>query len=170
MVDHQSNNTILITGGAGFIGSNFIPYFLDKNHNIKVVNLDVLTYAGDLGNLKEVEKHPNYTFIKGDICDNLLVKHLFEEYNITGVINFAAESHVDNSINSPRQFIKTNIEGTFNLLENARIFWNGKNNKFHHISTDEVYGSLGENGFFTEESNYQPNSPYSASKASSDAL
>lgn len=170
MADHHSINTILITGGAGFIGSNFIPYFLDKNPSIKVVNLDVLTYAGDLGNLKEVENHPNYTFVKGDICDNLLVKHLFEKYNISGVINFAAESHVDNSINSPRQFIKTNIEGTFNLLENARIFWKRKNNRFHHISTDEVYGSLGENGFFTEESNYQPNSPYSASKASSDFL
>ena len=170
MADHHSINTILITGGAGFIGSNFIPYFLDKNPSIKVVNLDVLTYAGDLGNLKEVENHPNYTFVKGDVCDNLLVKNLFENYNISGVINFAAESHVDNSINSPRQFIKTNIEGTFNLLENARTFWKGKNNRFHHISTDEVYGSLGGNGFFTEESNYQPNSPYSASKASSDFL
>ncbi|WP_324024731.1 dTDP-glucose 4,6-dehydratase [Maribacter sp. BPC-D8] len=170
MVDHQSHDTILITGGAGFIGSNFIPYFLDRNPSIKVVNLDVLTYAGDLSNLKEVENHPNYTFVKGDICDNLMVKQLFEEYDISGVINFAAESHVDNSINSPRQFIKTNIEGTFNLLENARIFWKNKNNRFHHISTDEVYGSLGENGFFTEESNFQPNSPYSASKASSDFL
>jgi dTDP-glucose 4,6-dehydratase len=170
MVEHHTNNTILITGGAGFIGSNFIPYFLDKNPSVKVVNLDVLTYAGDLSNLKEIEKHPNYTFIKGDICDKLLVEHLFEEYSISGVINFAAESHVDNSIDSPRQFIKTNIEGTFNLLENARIFWKSKNNRFHHISTDEVYGSLGENGFFTEESNYQPNSPYSASKASSDFL
>ena len=170
MADHHSINTILITGGAGFIGSNFIPYFLDQNTSVKVVNLDVLTYAGDLGNLKVVEIHPNYTFVKGDICDNLLVKNLFEKYNISGVINFAAESHVDNSINSPRQFIKTNIEGTFNLLENARTFWKGKNNRFHHISTDEVYGSLGDNGFFTEESNYQPNSPYSASKASSDFL
>ncbi|MGJ8715186.1 MAG: dTDP-glucose 4,6-dehydratase [Maribacter stanieri] len=170
MATHHFNNTILITGGAGFIGSNFIPFFLDKNPDIKVVNLDILTYAGDLGNLKEVEKHPNYTFVKGDICDNLLVKGLFENNNISGVINFAAESHVDNSINSPSQFIKTNIEGTFNLLENARIFWNGENNRFHHISTDEVFGSLGENGFFTEKSSYQPNSPYSASKASSDFL
>lgn len=170
MVKHHSNDIILITGGAGFIGSNFIPYFLDKNPSVKVINLDVLTYAGSLKNLEEVEKHPNYTFIKGDICDDLLVKNLFKEYNISGVINFAAESHVDNSINSPRQFIKTNIEGTFNLLENARFFWKGKNNRFHHISTDEVYGSLGENGFFTEESSYQPNSPYSASKASSDFL
>ena len=168
MATHHFNNTILITGGAGFIGSNFIPFFLDKNPDIKVVNLDILSYAGDLGNLKEVEKHPNYTFVKGDICDNLLVKGLFENHNISGVINFAAESHVDNSINSPSQFIKTNIEGTFNLLENARIFWNGENNRFHHISTDEVFGSLGENGFFTEKSSYQPNSPYSASKASSD--
>ncbi len=170
MLDHHSNNTILITGGAGFIGSNFIPFFLNKNPSVKVVNLDVLTYAGNLGNLKEVEKHPNYTFKRGDICDNVLVGHLFEEYGISGVINFAAESHVDNSINSPRQFIKTNIEGTFNLLETARKYWNGKNYRFHHISTDEVYGSLGEDGFFTETSNYQPNSPYSASKASSDFL
>ena len=104
MATHHFNNTILITGGAGFIGSNFIPFFLDKNPDIKVVNLDILTYAGDLGNLKEVEKHPNYTFVKGDICDNLLVKGLFENHNISGVINFAAESHVDNSINSPSQF------------------------------------------------------------------
>ncbi|TDS18639.1 dTDP-glucose 4,6-dehydratase [Maribacter caenipelagi] len=170
MLDHHSNNTILITGGAGFIGSNFIPYFLEQHPNIDVVNLDLLTYAGDLTNLREVEGHPNYTFIKGDICDKLLVKHLFKEYNISGVINFAAESHVDNSISSPGQFIKTNIEGTFNLLEIARILWNGKNNRFHHISTDEVYGSLGKDGYFTERSNYQPNSPYSASKASSDFL
>ncbi|MDF4201473.1 dTDP-glucose 4,6-dehydratase [Maribacter sp. SA7] len=170
MANHHSNNTILITGGAGFIGSNFIPFFLSKNPEINLINLDLLTYAGDLENLNEVKKASNYTFIKGDICDNLLVKHLFEEYNISGVINFAAESHVDNSINSPRQFIKTNIEGTFNLLENARIFWKTKNYRFHHISTDEVYGSLSEDGFFTEKSNYQPNSPYSASKASSDFL
>ena len=170
MVERQPNNTILVTGGAGFIGSNFIPYFLYNHPGINVVNLDLLTYAGCLKNLEKVEKHPNYTFVRGDICDNVLVKYLFKEYNFNGVINFAAESHVDNSINSPRQFIKTNIEGTFNLLENARIFWKEKNYRFHHISTDEVYGSLGEDGFFTEESNYQPNSPYSASKASSDFL
>ncbi|MEH6745896.1 MAG: dTDP-glucose 4,6-dehydratase [Maribacter arcticus] len=170
MVDHASNNTVLITGGAGFIGSNFIPYFLDKNPSINVVNLDLLTYAGDLKNLEEIEDHPNYTFVKGDICDYALIKQLFEEFKIGGVINFAAESHVDNSINSPAQFIKTNIEGTFNLLDTARNFWKGKYYRFHHISTDEVYGSLGEDGFFTEKSNYQPNSPYSASKASSDFL
>ncbi|WP_405411545.1 dTDP-glucose 4,6-dehydratase [Maribacter sp. Asnod1-A12] len=170
MVGHQSKKTILITGGAGFIGSNFIPYFLDKNPGINVVNLDALTYAGDLDNLREIDAQPNYTFVKGDICDYVLVNQLFEKYKITDVINFAAESHVDNSINSPGQFIKTNIEGTFNLIEIARNYWKSKNNRFHHISTDEVYGSLGENGYFTEASNYQPNSPYSASKASSDFL
>ncbi|SIQ04161.1 dTDP-glucose 4,6-dehydratase [Maribacter ulvicola] len=170
MANHHSNETILITGGAGFIGSNFIPHFLEKHPNTNVVNLDLLTYAGDIRNLKEVDNNPNYRFVNGDICDYVLVKKLFEEFNICGVINFAAESHVDNSISSPGQFIKTNIQGTFNLLEVARVLWNGKKNRFHHISTDEVYGSLGEEGFFTEESNYQPNSPYSASKASSDFL
>ena len=171
MVDLLSNNdTVLITGGAGFIGSNFIPYFLDKNSSTKVVNLDKLTYAGDLTNLNEINAHPNYTFVHGDICDYTLTKKLFKDYGINGVINFAAESHVDNSIDSPVQFIKTNIEGTFNLLEIARNIWNDKGFRFHQISTDEVYGSLGEDGFFTEGSNYQPNSPYSASKASSDFL
>lgn len=164
------NRTILITGGAGFIGSNFIPFFLDSNPNFNVVNLDKLTYAGTLENLKEVETNSNYHFIKGDICDSQLIDWVFEEYDITGVIHFAAESHVDNSISSPKDFIKTNIEGTFNVLETARNYWLDKNNRFHHISTDEVYGSLGEKGFFSENSKYAPNSPYSASKASSDFL
>ena len=164
------NRTILITGGAGFIGSNFIPFFLDSNPNFSVVNLDKLTYAGSLENLKEVEINSNYHFIKGDICDSQLIDWVFKEYDITGVIHFAAESHVDNSISSPKDFIKTNIEGTFNVLETARNYWQDTNNRFHHISTDEVYGSLGEKGFFSENSKYAPNSPYSASKASSDFL
>ncbi|HDZ04450.1 hypothetical protein LCGC14_0078570 [marine sediment metagenome] len=170
MADLLTNGTVLITGGAGFIGSNFIPYFLEKNPNVKVVNLDKITYAGNLNNLNEIITHPNYTFIEGDICDYALVSKLFKDYDVNGVINFAAESHVDNSINSPRQFIKTNIEGTFNLLEIARKYWKEKEYRFHHISTDEVYGSLPKDGYFTEDSIYQPNSPYSASKASSDFL
>ena len=170
MTSHLLNNTILITGGAGFIGSNFICYFLGKYPKTNVVNLDKLTYAGEIKNIAELAKNRNYTFVEGDICDIELVSNLFHEHSIRGVIHFAAESHVDNSINSPKQFIKTNIEGTFTLLEVARKFWNGKNYRFHHISTDEVYGSLGMEGFFTESSSYQPNSPYSASKASSDFL
>lgn len=170
MTSLLANGTVLITGGAGFIGSNFIPYFLKKNPNVKVVNLDKLTYAGDISNLNEINAHPNYTFVEGDICDYTLTSKLFKNYDVNGVINFAAESHVDNSINSPSQFIKTNIEGTFNLLEIARHFWKGKDNRFHQISTDEVFGSLGNTGFFTEDSNYLPNSPYSATKASADFL
>ncbi|WP_437371622.1 dTDP-glucose 4,6-dehydratase [Maribacter litoralis] len=170
MASHLLNNKILITGGAGFIGSNFISYFLGKYPKTNVINLDKLTYAGDIKNTAELAKNPNYTFVEGDICDTELVKNLFHEHAISGVINFAAESHVDNSISSPMQFIKTNIEGTFTLLEVARKFWNGKNYRFHHISTDEVYGSLEMDGFFTEKSSYQPNSPYSASKASSDFI
>ncbi|MEP5942897.1 GDP-mannose 4,6-dehydratase, partial [Maribacter dokdonensis] len=127
MIDQLSNNTILITGGAGFIGSNFIVYFLTKHPNIRVVNLDKLTYAGDINNLSELSNKPNYTFIEGDICDASLVSKLFHKHEIKGVINFAAESHVDNSINSPGQFIKTNIEGTFTLLEAARNYWKGEN-------------------------------------------
>lgn len=171
--------TILITGGAGFIGSNFIPYFLENNSDCKVVNLDLLTYAGSLNNLAEVENHPNYTFIKGDICDRILLEQLFNEYHFTQVIHFAAESHVDNSIKKPDAFVKTNVFGTFNLLDVAknhwmsapRVFKRGFNNtRFHHISTDEVYGSLGETGLFSEHTSYAPNSPYSASKASSDFM
>tara|TARA_R110000868_G_scaffold205840_2_gene454468 strand:+ start:424 stop:1440 length:1017 start_codon:yes stop_codon:yes gene_type:complete len=170
---------ILITGGAGFIGSNFIPFFLKNNPTYSVINLDLLTYAGDLNNLLEVENNPRYTFIKGSICDELLINSIFEKHQIQGVINFAAESHVDNSITNPANFIKTNIEGTFVLLEAAKKLWlkapntyfeGFKNAKFHHISTDEVYGSLGSEGYFNEDTPYAPNSPYSASKASSDFL
>ena len=171
--------TILITGGAGFIGSNFIPFFLHANANYKVVNLDLLTYAGDLQNLKGVEENLRYTFVKGDICDRSFVESLFQEYNIQGVIHFAAESHVDNSINNPDAFVKTNVFGTFNVLDSARNHWMYGSNQYkmgyehcrlHHISTDEVYGTLGEEGLFTEQTSYAPNSPYSASKASSDFL
>ena len=173
------DKTILITGGAGFIGSNFIPLFLKNNPGVRVVNLDMLTYAGDLTNLKEVEEHPDYTFIQGDICDRVLVDELFQKYKISGVINFAAESHVDNSITGPEVFIRTNVNGTFTLLDVAYKAWmnapfsykeDREMNRFHHISTDEVYGSLGPEGYFTETTPYAPNSPYSASKASSDML
>ncbi|MCG1035332.1 dTDP-glucose 4,6-dehydratase [Polaribacter sargassicola] len=171
--------TILITGGAGFIGSNFIPFFLEKNKNYKVVNLDLLTYAGNISNLSEVENNDRYTFVKGDICDRNLVEHLFKEHNFTGVIHFAAESHVDNSIKNPDAFVRTNVFGTFNLLDVAKEYWMEKPNvfkqgyeqaRFLHISTDEVYGTLGETGLFKETTPYAPNSPYSASKASSDFM
>ena len=171
--------TILVTGGAGFIGSNFIPYFLSKNSDVKLVNLDLLTYAGNLENLSEVENHPNYTFVNGDICDRSLLEKLFNEYNITDVIHFAAESHVDNSIKNPDAFIRTNVYGTFNLIDVANKNWMDgpfqvknefQNSRFHHISTDEVYGTLGETGLFSESTPYAPNSPYSASKASSDFI
>jgi len=173
------SKTILVTGGAGFIGANFIPYFLEENKDVKVVNLDKLTYAGDITNLDEVANRKNYTFTAGDICDRNLIEELFEKYNFTGVIHFAAESHVDNSIKNPGAFIDTNITGTFNLLDVAKNNWmDGPNRmkegyeacRFHHISTDEVYGTLGELGLFTEETPYAPNSPYSASKASSDFI
>jgi len=171
--------TILVTGGAGFIGSNFILHYLSNNPGTNVVNLDKLTYAGELSNLKEVESNPNYTFIKGDICDRNLIESLFDKYQFDGVIHFAAESHVDNSINSPSAFIDTNITGTFNLIDVAKFNWmeapfkhkdGCENNRFHHISTDEVYGTLGKTGLFTENTPYAPNSPYSASKASSDFI
>ncbi|MBQ0735336.1 dTDP-glucose 4,6-dehydratase [Aquimarina celericrescens] len=170
---------ILITGGAGFIGSNFIPYFLEKNPEIAVINIDKLTYAGDLKNLAEVENHNNYTFIKGDICDRSLIESLFRQYDFKGVIHFAAESHVDNSITNPDEFIKTNVFGTFTLIDVAKNYWMNspyvykeeyKGCRFHHISTDEVYGTLGETGLFSETTPYAPNSPYSASKASSDFI
>lgn len=175
----NKNQTILISGGAGFIGSNFILFYLQKYQNIKIVNLDKLTYAGKLSNLNTVESNTNYTFIKGDICDAELVNKLFTTYNISDVIHFAAESHVDNSIKSPDAFINTNIFGTYNLLNTAKSFWMDssfsykkgcENNRFHHISTDEVYGTLGKTGLFTEQTPYAPNSPYSASKASSDFI
>lgn len=159
--------TVLVTGGAGFIGSNFIEFFCKKYPEYKIINLDKLTYAGNLDNLKECENSPNYKFVKGDICDGNLVNLLFQEQKITDVIHFAAESHVDNSIINPAAFVTTNVLGTFTLLENFRKFCSGR---FHHISTDEVYGSLGETGYFSETTPYAPNSPYSASKASSDML
>ncbi|WAC01064.1 dTDP-glucose 4,6-dehydratase [Lacinutrix neustonica] len=170
---------LLITGGLGFIGSNFIEYFIYQYPDYNIVNLDNLTYAGDLSNVENVEDSANYTFVKGDICDRKLVESLFNEYKFDGVIHFAAESHVDNSIKNPGAFIDTNITGTFNLLDVAKNYWMASPNKFkkdfetarfHHISTDEVYGTLGEAGLFTEETPYAPNSPYSASKAASDFI
>lgn len=174
---------ILVTGCAGFIGSNFVPYFLEKYPHYNLVNLDMLTYAGNLDNLLEVENHPRYKFIKGDICNRELVEFLFNEYDIQSVIHFAAESHVDNSIKNPGVFVETNVNGTFTLLDVAYKYWMEKpftyrhsvldtesTPRFHHISTDEVYGTLGETGFFTETTPYAPNSPYSASKASSDMI
>lgn len=169
----------MITGGAGFIGSNFVPYFCAKYPQYQIINVDKLTYAGNLDNLRECENMPNYTFVEEDICDAEKMDELFEKYDIRGVIHFAAESHVDNSIKGPRAFINTNIIGTFNLLEAAHKHWMEAPNKFksgyedcrfHHISTDEVYGALGAEGFFRETTPYAPNSPYSASKASSDFL
>jgi len=207
--------SILLTGTAGFIGSNFVPYFLEKYPNYNLVNLDLLTYAGNLENLKECENHPRYKFIKGDICNRELVEFIFNEYDIQGVIHFAAESHVDNSIKNPGVFVQTNVTGTFTLVDVAYKHWMEKpfvykerflvdsshsfrmtdsshpepNNRhpepssrhpeqsegsnlprFHHISTDEVYGTLNETDLFTEKTPYAPNSPYSASKASSDMI
>lgn len=173
------SKTILITGGAGFIGSNFIPYFCNKHPEYFIINLDKLTYAGNLDNLKECEGLSNYKFVKGDVCDKELVKSLFEDYDIRGVIHFAAESHVDNSINNPEIFIKTNVEGTLNLLNNSYQHWMSapsnikqgyEDCRFHYISTDEVYGALGEDGYFTETTPYAPTNPYSVSKASADFL
>ena len=170
---------ILLTGTAGFIGSNFVPYFMEKYPEYNLINLDLLTYAGNLDNLKECENNPRYKFIKGDICNRELVEFIFNEYDIQGVIHFAAESHVDNSIKNPGVFIETNVNGTFTLLDVAQKYWmdkpftykeNYKGCRFHHISTDEVYGTLNETDLFTEETPYAPNSPYSASKASSDMI
>lgn len=175
----MSEETLLVTGGAGFIGSNFIPYFLETFPQYRILNLDKLTYAGNLDNVSECAGNPRYHFVQGDICDAELINKLFTQYDIRGVFHFAAESHVDNSISGPMPFIKTNIEGTFTLLEAARKHWMDApgrikagygNCRFHHISTDEVYGSLGETGLFKETTPYAPNSPYSASKASSDML
>lgn len=175
----NKKTAILISGGAGFIGSNFIEHFLEEHNNIKILNLDKLTYAGELSNLNKVENNINYEFVKGDICDTSLVQELFNKHNFSGVIHFAAESHVDNSIKSPDAFINTNVYGTFNLLNVAKANWmkapftpkiGCENNRFLHISTDEVYGTLGESGLFTETTPYAPNSPYSASKASSDFI
>ncbi len=162
-------NNILVTGAAGFIGSNFVEMFTKKYPEYNIIVLDKLTYAGNMQNLNNVIN--KITFIQGDICDYELVKSLFEKYNINGVIHFAAESHVDNSILNPFIFTHTNIIGTHTLLEVARQIWGeGSKNKFVHISTDEVYGTLGEEGYFTETTPINPNSPYSASKASSDLI
>jgi len=169
---------ILVTGGAGFIGSNFVEHILN-DENIIVYNLDKLTYAGNLDNLKSVANNDRYHFIQGDICDRSLVEKLFKKYEITDVIHFAAESHVDNSIKNPGAFIETNIVGSFNLLDVAYKSWMDAPNKvklgcenfrFLHVSTDEVYGTLGKEGLFSEVTSYAPNSPYSASKASSDFI
>lgn len=167
--------TIIVTGGAGFIGSNFIHEVLDTTE-FHIVNLDLLTYAGNLDSLSDIENDARYTFVQGDICNFELVRDLLDQYQPTAIIHFAAESHVDRSIDGPAVFIQTNVTGTFNLLENARQYWRNlaepeKNRfRFIHISTDEVYGSLGPTGYFTEKTCYAPNSPYSASKASADHL
>jgi len=161
--------TILITGGAGFIGSHVVRLFVKKYSDYKIINLDKLTYAGNLENLRDVENAANYEFVKGDIVDGDFVHQLFEQYLFDGVIHLAAESHVDRSIANPIEFVMTNVVGTVNLLNAAKYFWKEKKeNRFYHISTDEVYGSLGSEGLFTEQTAYDPHSPYSASKASSD--
>ena len=173
--------SLLVTGGAGFIGSNFIHYMLEKYNDYRIVNLDILTYAGNLENLKGVENNPNYRFVKGSVTDNQLLEKLFQEEDFDYVINFAAESHVDRSIEDPAIFIKTNIMGTQILLDTAKKHWQtGKDSngyptykegkKYFQVSTDEVYGSLGKTGMFTETTNLAPNSPYSASKTSADLI
>lgn len=171
---------ILVTGGAGFIGSNFVKSMLE-DEKLNIINLDMLTYAGNLENLKEVEDQKNYTFVKGDICDKKLVKDIFEKYDIDTVVNFAAESHVDRSIENPEIFLQTNVLGTLNLLDNAKKYWKiNKQDKYSNeyktgvkylqVSTDEVYGALGKTGMFVETMPLMPNSPYSVSKASADML
>lgn len=169
--------TILITGGAGFIGSNFIDYFSQKHSDYHILNLDALTYAGNLDNLNEYKGFKNYTFVKGDIRNKEFIESVFKQYEVSSVIHFAAESHVDNSITNPTLFAETNVIGTLNLLNAAKKYWqlepfrykeSYENSKFLHVSTDEVYGALSHEGYFTEDSPYAPNSPYSASKASSD--
>jgi dTDP-glucose 4,6-dehydratase len=165
-------HTILLTGGAGFIGSHLTRLFVTKYPDYQIVNIDKLTYAGNLENLKDIEKKPNYTFVKGDITDINLLQQLFEKYKFTAVLHCAAESHVDRSITDPLAFVSTNVLGTASLLQVAKEAWKDdlSNKIFYHISTDEVYGSLGSDGFFTEQTAYDPRSPYSASKASSDHL
>lgn len=166
--------TYLVTGGAGFIGSNFVIYMLDKYNDVKIINMDKLTYAGNLENLRSVENNPNYSFVQADICDEEAVSKIFAENEIDYVVNFAAESHVDRSITNPEIFVKTNVEGTVNLLKNAKSAWQIGDDKykdgvkFLQVSTDEVYGSLGDEGFFMETTPLDPHSPYSSSKASAD--
>jgi dTDP-glucose 4,6-dehydratase len=168
----MNKKTILITGGAGFIGSHVVRLFVKNYPDYKIINLDKLTYAGNLENLKDIENALNYEFVKGDIVNDSFIFELFNKYNFDGVIHLAAESHVDRSIANPNEFIQTNIVGTVNLLNAARSIWKDDytNKLFYHISTDEVYGSLGDEGLFVEETSYDPRSPYSASKASSDHL
>src|SRR5690606_38644596 len=162
--------TILITGGAGFIGSHVVREFVLKYPEYKIINIDALTYAGNLENLKDIEDKSNYQFIKADITDAQHIFQIFEEHRPEGIIHLAAESHVDRSITNPLSFVLTNVIGTVNLLNAAKHIWedNYEGKRFHHVSTDEVYGALGDEGFFTEETKYDPHSPYSASKASSD--
>jgi dTDP-glucose 4,6-dehydratase len=166
------SKTILITGGAGFIGSHVIREFVTKYRDYQIINLDVLTYAGNLENLRDIEDAPNYIFIKADITDATHILDIFREYQPDGVIHLAAESHVDRSITDPTAFVMTNVIGTVNLLNAAKEIWKNdyEGKRFHHVSTDEVYGALGETGLFTEQTKYDPHSPYSASKASSDHL
>jgi dTDP-glucose 4,6-dehydratase len=161
---------ILVTGGAGFIGSHVVRLFVNKYPDYQIINLDALTYAGNLENLRDIEDRPNYRFVKVNILDVKAVEDLFDQYQVTDVIHLAAESHVDRSIVSPLDFVYTNVIGTINLLNTAKQKWAAdlKNHRFYHVSTDEVYGSLGDEGLFTEETAYDPRSPYSASKASSD--
>ena len=164
------SKTILITGGAGFIGSHVVRLFANKYPDYKIVNLDKLTYAGNLENLSDIENKDNYIFEKGDIVDETYIKELFDKYKFDGVVHLAAESHVDRSITNPMEFIMTNVVGTVNLLNAAKNLWqaNEEGKLFYHVSTDEVYGSLGETGLFLETTPYDPQSPYSSSKASSD--
>ncbi|MEG0811742.1 MAG: dTDP-glucose 4,6-dehydratase [Eubacterium sp.] len=173
--------TVLVTGGAGFIGSNFVKYMLGEHHDYKIINLDLLTYAGNLENLSDIEENPNYEFVRGDIADSIFIKDLFAKHDFDLVVNFAAESHVDRSIENPEIFVKTNVLGTQVLLDAAKNAWQtGKdadgyptyrdNVKYLQVSTDEVYGALGKTGMFTEATPIQPNSPYSSSKAGADLL
>lgn len=169
-MSEKYSKTILITGGAGFIGSHVVRLMVNKYPNYKIVNLDKLTYAGNLKNITDIDQKGNYTFVKADINEKAALEAIFKSEGITDVIHLAAESHVDRSISGPMEFIMTNIVGTANLLETAKNYWGDKPGIFYHVSTDEVYGSLGEEGFFLEDTAYDPRSPYSASKASSDHL